>query len=77
METHVCIYQSVRDLALEAWQPVVCVDAVLSRTAVDREVGLELAQAAGATLSSVETVLFDLLGAAGTPEFKKISAAVK
>jgi nicotinamidase-related amidase len=77
METHVCIYQSVRDLALEAWQPVVCIDAVLSRTAIDREVGLELARAAGATLSSVETVLFDLLGAAGTPEFKKISAVVK
>ena len=77
METHVCVYQSVRDLVLEGRHPVVCIDAVLSRTAVDREAGLELARAAGATLSSVEAVLFDLLGVAGTPEFKKISAAVK
>ena len=77
METHVCVYQTVRDLVLEGRHPVVCIDAVLSRTAIDREAGLELAKAAGATLSSVEAVLFDLLGVAGTPEFKKISAAVK
>ncbi len=77
METHVCVYQSVRDLVLEGRHPVLCIDAVLSRSAVDREAGLELARAAGATLSSVEAVLFDLLGVAGTPEFKKISAAVK
>jgi len=77
METHVCVYQTVRDLVLEGRHPVVCMDAVISRKALDRQVGLELARAAGATLSSVEAVLFDLLGAAGTPEFKKISAAVK
>jgi nicotinamidase-related amidase len=77
METHVCVYQTVRDLVLEGRHPVVCIDAVLSRKAVDREAGLELARAAGASLSSVEAVLFDLLGVAGTPEFKKISAAVK
>ena len=77
METHVCVYQTVRDLVAEGRHPVVYIDAVLSRTALDREVGLELARAAGATLSSVEAVLFDLLGVAGTPEFKKISAAVK
>ncbi|HVP61271.1 MAG TPA: isochorismatase family protein [Myxococcaceae bacterium] len=77
METHVCVYQSARDLVLEGRHPTVCMDAVLSRTAVDRQAGLELARAAGATLSSVEAVLFDLLGTASTPEFKRISAAVK
>ena len=77
METHVCVYQTVRDLVLEGRHPVLCIDAVLSRADVDRDAGLELARAAGATLSSVEAVLFDLLGVAGTPEFKKISAAVK
>jgi len=77
METHVCVYQTVRDLIAEGRHPTLCIDAVLSRKTVDREVGLELARAAGATLSSVEAVLFDLLGAAGTPEFKQISAAVK
>ena len=77
METHVCVYQTVRDLVSEGRQPVLCVDAVLSRHPVDREAGLDLARAAGATLASVEAVLFDLLGAAGTEEFKRISALVK
>jgi len=77
METHVCVYQTIRDLVAEGRHPVVCMDAVLSRHGVDRDAGLELARAAGATLSSVEAVLFDLLGVAGTPEFKRISNAVK
>jgi nicotinamidase-related amidase len=77
METHVCVYQTVRDLVAEGRHPTVCMDAVLSRTSVDRQAGLDLAKAAGATLSSVEAVLFDLLGEAGSAEFKKISAAVK
>jgi nicotinamidase-related amidase len=77
METHVCVYQTVRDLVAEGRHPTVCMDAVLSRKSVDRQAGLELARAAGATLSSVEAVLFDLLGEAGTEEFKRISAAVK
>jgi nicotinamidase-related amidase len=74
METHVCVYQTVRDLVAEGRHPTVCMDAVLSRKSVDRQAGLELARAAGATLSSVEAVLFDLLGEAGTEEFKRISA---
>jgi len=77
METHVCVYQTVRDLVAEGRHPTVCMDAVLSRTSVDRQAGLDLAKAAGATLSSVEAVLVDLLGEAGSAEFKKISAAVK
>ncbi len=78
METHVCVFQTVRDLRRCRDATVLCIDAVLSsRFAADREAGLQLARAAGATLSSVEAVLFDLLVEAGTPEFKRISAAVK
>ena len=77
METHVCVFQTVRDLADAGLHPVLCTDAVLSRFAADREAGLQLARDAGATLSSVEAVLFDLLGEAGSPEFKQVSAAVR
>jgi hypothetical protein len=31
----------------------------------------------GAVVTTVESALFDLLGKAGTPEFKAVSAAVK
>ena len=77
METHVCVFQTVRDLVDKGYAPFVCVDAVLSRTEEDRRVGLELCRDAGAVITSVEAALFDLLGKAGTPEFKRVSAAVK
>jgi nicotinamidase-related amidase len=77
METHVCVFQSVRQLADEGFQPVLCADAVLSRFETDHAQGLLLAADAGATVATVETVLFDLLGEAGTAEFRRISAAIR
>ena len=77
METHVCVYQTVRDLLGDGFIPFVPRDAVLSRTPENHETGLALMREAGATVTSTETVVFDLLGAAGTPEFKKLSGLVK
>jgi nicotinamidase-related amidase len=77
METHVCVFQTVRDLAEKGFTPILCADAVMSRHPEDRRVGLELCREAGAHIATVEAVLFDLLGCAGTPEFKKVSAAVR
>ncbi len=77
MEAHVCVFQTVRDLSGRGLTPYLCADAVLSRTAEDRRVGLELCRETGAVITTVETALFDLLGRAGTPEFKAVSAAVK
>lgn len=77
METHVCVYQTARDLCAEGKSAVLCADAVLSRTGEDRALGLAMCERAGAFIASTELVLFDLLGKAGTPEFKAISAAVK
>jgi nicotinamidase-related amidase len=77
METHICVYQTVRDLVAKGFLPVLCADAVLSRKDLDYRVGLELCRDAGAMITTVESALFDLLGRAGTPEFKAISAAVK
>ena len=77
METHVCVFQTVRDLAAAGLTPWLAVDAVLSRQPVDHQAGLALAAASGAILTTVETALFDALGKAGGPEFKAVSAAVK
>ncbi|MGZ3458943.1 MAG: isochorismatase family protein [Archangium sp.] len=77
METHVCVFQTVRDLTEKGFTPFLCADAVLSRHPEDRRVGLEMCREAGAHLVTVEAALFDLLGCAGTPEFKKVSAAVR
>lgn len=77
METHVCVYQTVRDLCHVGFKVHVPHDAVSSRDPENLRVGLVLCERAGATVTATETVLFDLLGAAGTPDFKAISALVK
>lgn len=77
METHVCVFQTVRDLADQQFSAYLLADAVLSRTEEDRRVGLSLCREVGAVTTTVESALFDLLGKAGTPEFKAVSAAVK
>jgi nicotinamidase-related amidase len=77
MEAHVCVYQTARDLVERGFTPYLCRDAIISRTDEDREAGLALARDAGAVITTAECALFDLLGEAGTPEFRAISAAVK
>jgi len=77
METHICVFQTVRDLAERGLSPFLLADAVLSRAQEDRQVGLQLCRDAGAHVVTVEAALFDLLGRAGSPEFKQVSAAVR
>jgi nicotinamidase-related amidase len=77
METHVCVFQTVRDLVGQGYEVHVCTDAVSSRTEEHRRTGLELCREAGAILTTAETAIFDLLHQAGTAEFKKVSPLVK
>ncbi|HEY4244245.1 MAG TPA: isochorismatase family protein [Kofleriaceae bacterium] len=77
METHVCVFQTARDLVLRGWDVHVCADAVSSRTAANRENGLALVARAGGIVTNTETVVFDLLGRAGTDEFKLLSKAIR
>jgi nicotinamidase-related amidase len=77
METHVCVFQTVRDLTRQGFQVFVPRDAVISRTPDNRAAGLALCEKAGAVLTSTEAAVFDLLGSAGTPEFKELSALLK
>ncbi|MBN1204811.1 MAG: isochorismatase family protein [Myxococcaceae bacterium] len=77
METHICVFQTARDLVEKGFEVWLCADAVLSRSAEDRRVGFELCKEIGARVTTVESALFDMLGRAGSPEFKAISAAVR
>jgi nicotinamidase-related amidase len=77
MEAHVCVFQTVRDLLREGFAVFLPQDAIVSRTEENRQVGLRLCEKAGATLTSTETVLFDLLGVAGTPEFKELAPLIR
>lgn len=77
METHICVFQTARDLCARGFAVHVPIDGVASRRDDHRQTGLKLCKAAGATITTTETVLFDWLGRAGTDEFKKISKLIK
>jgi nicotinamidase-related amidase len=77
METHVCVFQTVRALRTAGHQVIVIADAVASRTADNWRIGLDLCRHTGATIASTETVVFDLLGKAGTEDFRALSKLVR
>jgi len=77
IETHVCVQQTVLDLLSAGYQSFVAVDAVGSRHDLDHDVALRRMESSGATLTTTEAALFELCEAAGTPQFKQISALVK
>lgn len=76
-ETHVCVYQTVRDLLAEGYQVVVAADAVSSRFPEDKAIALENFRAMGALVTTSENILFDWLQDAKAPQFKAISNLVK
>lgn len=76
IETHVCVSQTVHDLLDRGVEVHVPADAVGSRHALDYERGLERLERAGAVVSTVEAVLFELLERAGTPEFKQVQRLI-
>jgi nicotinamidase-related amidase len=69
METHVCVLQTALDLLAAGHRVFVPQDAVCSRAGANWKVGLALAQQGGAVITSTETVIFQVLGRAGTPAF--------
>ena len=77
IEAHVCVHQTVADLLDAGVQAHVAADAVTSRTALNRRLGLERMEASGAVVTSTEMALFELVGRAGTPEFKTIQGLVR
>lgn len=76
IETHVCVSQTVHDLLDGGIEVHVPADAVGSRHQLDYERGLERLERAGAVVSTVESVLFELLERAGTPEFKAVQGLI-
>jgi nicotinamidase-related amidase len=76
IETHVCVNQTTLDLLGSGVEVHVAEDAVGSRFEENKRIGLHKMERAGAVLTSVETALFELLGKAGTDEFKRVQKLV-
>jgi nicotinamidase-related amidase len=77
METHICVLQTVVDLVTAGFAVHVAADAVCSRDKFNWKFGLEFMKDAGGIITVTEIALFQLLGKAGTENFKYISKLVK
>jgi len=77
IETHICVLQTVLDLLAQGQTVVVVEDCVSSRSANDKRVAIDRMRQQGAIITTMESLLFELLRAAGTDTFKAISAIVK
>lgn len=73
MEAHVCVYQTLLDLLDRGYQVHLAKDAICSRFKSDFEVACVAAVAAGASLTSTEIALFQLVEGASHPSFKTVS----
>jgi len=77
IEAHVCVYQTAMDLLNSGYEVQIVADAVSSRTAKNRDIGLGKMNSEGAGLTSTETALFELLKVAEGAKFKEILKVVK
>ena len=77
METHICVFQTARQLLKENYHVFLAADGICSRNKELKYNGLNLIENMGAVITNVETLLFDWLEVAGTDSFKAISKIVK
>jgi nicotinamidase-related amidase len=77
IESHVCILQTVIDLIRNGYHPVVVEDCVSSRNVNDKQMAIARMRREGAVITTVESILFELLRYSGTEQFKGISKLVK
>lgn len=77
IETHICVQQTALDLLAEGLRPTIPVDIVAARNELDHGTGLQRMQSVGATLTTLESLLFEWLSTADRPEFKAISKLIK
>ncbi len=77
IETHICVYQTARDLLERGFAVELVTDATSSRIAGNKTVGVARMQALGAGLTSTEMALFELMRTAAHPAFRTIQGIVK
>jgi nicotinamidase-related amidase len=77
IEAHVCVAQTAIDMAQAGFAVFVAADAVGSRKAESKALALTRFGPAGVQVVNTEMTVFELLGEAGTPEFRELSKAIK
>ncbi|HZK10220.1 MAG TPA: isochorismatase family protein [Clostridia bacterium] len=77
IESHVCVYQTARDLLELGKEVIIAYDAVGSRKDDNSQWALKSLQSLGALVLPVETILFDLQRRSDTASFKSVSKLIK
>lgn len=77
IETHVCVLQTAVDLKQAGYQPIIVWDAVSSRSLDNKKTALERFRQENITVSSSESILFELMRTFEHPEAKTISGLLK
>lgn len=77
IESHVCVLQSAIDLADAGFGVFAVADAMSSRAPASVEMALARMRHANVEVVNTEMAVFELLGRAGTAEFKGLSGLVR
>lgn len=72
VETHICIYQTAVGALSRGMTPWIVSDGVSSRRPEHHQDGLARLASLGANIGPAEMLIYELLGRAGTPEFKQV-----
>ncbi len=77
VETHICVWQTARDLQKAGYDVWIVADMCASRHSEDKERALADLQANGCRVVGYESILFAWLKDARHPQFKAIQALIK
>jgi nicotinamidase-related amidase len=77
IETHVCVYQTARDLHAHGYQVYLIADAVSSRQEFDYQLAIARMRQEGIVITTLEMAMCELLRTADHPKFKEIIVHLK
>jgi nicotinamidase-related amidase len=77
IEAHICVLQTAKDLLLNGKKVVVLNDAITSRSIYDYSTAVGDLKDMGARITSVETVIYEILRDSSHPDFKALLSLVK
>ena len=77
MEAHICVMQTVLGALNDGYLVHVASDAIGSRVRWNWDIGIDRMRAAGAVISTTEMMIYELLHASGTPQFKEMLPYLK
>ncbi len=77
IEAHICVMQTAIDLKAQGHNPVIIEDCISSRNPKNKRIAINRMLQEDITVTSYESILFELCREAGSDTFKTISKLVK